>query len=93
MSNTIQEAMGSGLPVVATDVGGARELVVPGQTGLLVPPEDPSALATALAMLLQAPARRAAMGAAARRRAETEFSMERMVSDYALAYQELAARV
>jgi sugar transferase (PEP-CTERM/EpsH1 system associated) len=92
MSNTIQEAMGSGLPVVATDVGAARELVVAGQTGLLVPPEDPAALAAALATLLQAPARRAAMGAAARRRAETGFSMERMVSDYDLVYQELAAR-
>jgi sugar transferase (PEP-CTERM/EpsH1 system associated) len=92
MSNTIQEAMGSGLPVVATDVGGARELVVPGETGLLVPAGDPDALASALLSLAQAPAQRAAMGAAARRRAEAVFSLERMIGDYERVYLELRHR-
>jgi sugar transferase (PEP-CTERM/EpsH1 system associated) len=88
MSNTIQEAMGTGLPVVATDVGGARELVVK-ETGLLIPAATPEALASALAWLLERPAQRAGMGAAARRRVETEFSLERMIRDYERVYHEL----
>jgi sugar transferase (PEP-CTERM/EpsH1 system associated) len=92
MSNTIQEAMGCGLPVVATDVGGARELVIPEDTGLLVPAGDPDALASALISLAQAPAQRGAMGAAARRRAEAVFSLERMIGDYERVYLELRQR-
>jgi glycosyltransferase involved in cell wall biosynthesis len=63
------EAAASGLPVVATRVGGLPEVVVHEETGLLVPPEDPAALATALAELIRDPERRRAMGAAARARA------------------------
>jgi sugar transferase (PEP-CTERM/EpsH1 system associated) len=92
MSNTIQEAMASGLPVVATDVGGARELVVAGQTGLLVPAGQPQAMADAVEALLRAPSDRAAMGDAARRRAEAEFSLQRMIGDYERVYLELGAR-
>lgn len=51
MSNTILEAMASGLPVVATNVGGADEMVVDGDTGYLVAPKDPDALADAYARL------------------------------------------
>jgi L-malate glycosyltransferase len=60
------EAAASGLPVVASRVGGLPEIVVDGETGLLVPPEDPAALAEALAALIREPERRRAMGRAAR---------------------------
>jgi len=60
-------------------VPGCRECVEPGTSGLLVPPRDASALADALAVLLADPARRAAMGRAARRRAEREFGVEAVV--------------
>ncbi len=67
------EAAAMGLPSVASDLGGPRELVVPGETGLLVPPGDPAALASALAGLLCDPARLRAMGEAAYRRARRLF--------------------
>jgi len=58
------EAGASGLPVVAAAAGGATELVVHGQNGLLVPPDDPGLLAAALLELAESPARRASYGAA-----------------------------
>ncbi|MCL6553562.1 MAG: glycosyltransferase family 4 protein [Firmicutes bacterium] len=67
MPNALLEALASGLPLVASDIPGARELVTPGVNGLLVPPGDPAALAAALAALLADPARRVAMGQASRR--------------------------
>ena len=73
------EAAAAGRCIVTTDVPGCRECVEPGTSGLLVPPRDASALADALAVLLADPARRAAMGRAARRRAEREFGVEAVV--------------
>lgn len=69
MPRTIIEAMMSGLPVVATDIRGSREEVVPGVTGLLVPVRDSVALAEALARLSAEPEQRLAFGAAGRERA------------------------
>ena len=89
LSNTILEAMASGLPVVATDVGGARELLEPGVHGLLVPPLNAVALADAIEALTIDEARRLAMGAASRRRATTEFSLPAMVRKYEDLYVEL----
>ncbi|OJW28115.1 MAG: glycosyltransferase family 1 protein [Rhodospirillales bacterium 69-11] len=66
---SVIEAMLTGLPVVATDVRGPAEQVMPGETGLLVPPADAAALADALGRLARDPDLRARMGAAGRRRA------------------------
>jgi len=74
MPNVVLEAMASGLPVVASAVAGARELVVEGSTGFLVPPEEPGALADALLRLTGDPALRAALGGRGRRRVEEHFS-------------------
>jgi glycosyltransferase involved in cell wall biosynthesis len=79
MPKALLEAAAAGRCVVTTDVPGCRDCVDPGASGLLVPPRDASALADALRELLADPARRAAMGRAARRRAERDFGIEAVV--------------
>lgn len=86
ISNTLLEAMASGVPAIASSVGGNPELVVEGETGALVPAGDADALAGALVAYLGDPGRRAAHGAAARRRAQTRFAIPRMVERYAGLY-------
>jgi glycosyltransferase involved in cell wall biosynthesis len=81
--NASIEAMAAGLAVVATDVGGARDQIVHGETGLLVPRGDSCALGEAIAELARDPARRAAMGHASHARAVEMFDVRRMASDYA----------
>lgn len=76
LPNALLEAMAAGRPVVATAVGGVPEVVVPGETGLLVPPDDPEALAGALVALLGDPSRAREMGRAGRDRAAKHFSAE-----------------
>ncbi len=83
------EAMAAGRPVIATDIGGAREVVVPGETGWLVPPGDPVALARAVLSLLGDVERRRAMGQAAERRARTYFEARRMVAQFERVLDEL----
>jgi len=70
----IMEAMGWGMPVVASDVDGIPSMVADGETGLLVPPDDPDTFAAALERLLSSPQLRHDLGAAGRSRAETLFS-------------------
>ena len=88
VSLTLLEAAAAGLPVVATRVGGNEEVVIDGETGLLVPAADPGALAEALAALAERPDR-ATMGAAGRARVERRFSVERMARAYADLYAEV----
>jgi len=76
LPKSLLEAAACGRPMVATDVPGCREIVRPGETGLLVPVDDPPALAAALAKLAAAPTLRASYGAAARRLAVERFSAE-----------------
>jgi glycosyltransferase involved in cell wall biosynthesis len=72
------EAMLASLPVVATQVSAVPEIVADGETGLLVPPDDPDALAEATARVLDDRELAARLGAAGLARARTEFSVERM---------------
>jgi glycosyltransferase involved in cell wall biosynthesis len=74
--NAILEAMTMGKPVVATNVGGIPELVEEGQTGLLVPPRDPKAIADCVLSLCRDSARRVQMGRAARVRVESNFTVQ-----------------
>jgi glycosyltransferase involved in cell wall biosynthesis len=85
------EASAMGLPVVATDVRGCREIVEPGATGTLVPVGDPAALAAAL-LPLGNPATRATLGRAARARATTHFDERRVVGTVLETYREVAER-
>jgi phosphatidylinositol alpha-1,6-mannosyltransferase len=75
--NALLEAMATGVPVVAGDVGGVPEMVAHGETGFLVDPEDPAAVATPLRRLLEDGELRRTMGEAARARAERELDHER----------------
>ena len=87
MPTVIIEAMSCGIPTVATDVGAVREVVDHGQTGFVVPPENPRALAEALERLQREPGLRAGMGAAARRRAHERFGLDRLADLHADVYE------
>ena len=89
ISNTILEAMASGLPVVATRVGGNPELVIDGETGRLVPAADPARMASALLDYLQAPQLARQQGLAGRQRVETDFSLAHMVGCYGELYAQM----
>ncbi len=84
------EAMASGLPVVAARAGGIPEVVADGETGLLVPPNDPAALAEAVARVAADPALRARLGAAGRTRAEEHFSYDRIAREVEALDEELS---
>ena len=77
---TLMEAMASGLPAVATAVGGIPEMVVPGVTGRLVPAGDIPALTASIEGLLADPPLRRRMGSASRNMAETNFARQRMIA-------------
>lgn len=85
------EAMRCGLPVVATNVGGIPDVVVDGETGVLVPPHDVAAMAAALRRLLADEDLRKRMGAAGKVRADREFSAERYVADVQALYERVLA--
>ena len=85
------EAAACGLPVVATDIRGCRQVVSPGQTGLLVPLHDPVRLAAAIQELVSDPALRRDMGSAGRRKAEAEFDDRIVVTRSLEAYERVLA--
>jgi glycosyltransferase involved in cell wall biosynthesis len=87
-SNAIMEYMACGLPVVCSEGGGNRELVVDGVTGFVIPPGDPQALAERIAYLRDHDPERQAMGAAGRQRILQDFSVERMVDGFLHVYEE-----
>jgi glycosyltransferase involved in cell wall biosynthesis len=89
MPNAILEAMASGLPVVATRVGGVPEVVRQGETGLLVPPNAPGALGEAICRILADPSWLSALGEGGRRRAQEEFSIEIMVRCHEAVFDQL----
>jgi sugar transferase (PEP-CTERM/EpsH1 system associated) len=92
VSNTILEAMASGLPVVATRVGANARLVREGLTGRVVPPDDPQAMAAALIELALAPVAARAMGSAGRELVLDQFSMASMAGSYQAVYDRLLSR-
>jgi sugar transferase (PEP-CTERM/EpsH1 system associated) len=89
ISNTLLEAMASGVPVVATRVGGNSELVENGVTGILVPPGDPESMAGAIVRYVRDPELRESHGRSGRLKAEREFSVDSMVDAYLSVYDEL----
>jgi sugar transferase, PEP-CTERM/EpsH1 system associated len=87
ISNTVLEAMASGLPVIASAVGGNLELVRPGETGMLVPPGEPAAITAALLDYVAHRDLRVQHGSRARARVEHEYSLRRMLADYERLYR------
>ncbi len=92
LSNSIMEYMAAGLPVVCTDQGGNRELVIDGVTGFLIPPSDADALVEKLLWLEANREKALAMGQAGRKRIETEFSVARMIERASEIYLEVLKR-
>ena len=91
-SNFLLEAMAVGKAVVATDIGGNGELVRPGENGLLVPPGQPEALATAMVELLAHPEKRGLMGSRGMAEVKERFSLAAMVKQYEQVYLDLGVR-
>jgi glycosyltransferase involved in cell wall biosynthesis len=91
LTGSIREALAVETPVVATDLEGMPELIVDGETGLLVPPRNPEALAQAILRMLENPTRAKAMGRAGRKRVEAHFSMIQKIQRTEALYERLCA--
>lgn len=92
LPKALLEAGASGRPMISCDVPGCREVVIHGDTGLLVPPRDSRALAMAMKNMVKEPGRRMAMGSAARDLVCREFSEEKVVHETLSIYQNLISR-
>jgi glycosyltransferase involved in cell wall biosynthesis len=88
----IIEAQAAGLPVVSTDVGSVREVITDGTNGLVVAPNDPSALAAAILTVLQQPERAAGMSRAGQERACREWTLDRCTQAHLFAYRSALRR-
>jgi glycosyltransferase involved in cell wall biosynthesis len=93
LPNVILEAMAAGLPVVSTRVEGTSELVIDGETGLLVAPQSPADLAAGIEKLIADPAAAKAMGQRGRELVAANFSWDKMVSQYCELYRSLAGDI
>ncbi len=93
LSSAILVAMASSLPVVATQVGGIPELVVAGETGILVPPGDIAQLADGLCKVIESPQLQEKMGCAGRQRIEEQFTLERKLKETEKLYLSMLASV
>ena len=92
-SNVILEGMAAGLAMVVTDVGGNAEAVLHGETGFVVPPRNPKAIGDAILELARNPEQRKRFGAAARKRVENEFSIDKCVKAHADLYEEMLDKI
>jgi glycosyltransferase involved in cell wall biosynthesis len=90
LPGVVLEAMAHAKPVIATAVGGTPELIIDGETGVLVPPRDPRALADAITALIADPGRARTLGLAGRERAEREFSETAMTERVLEVYDAVA---
>jgi glycosyltransferase involved in cell wall biosynthesis len=93
MPNVVMEAMAAGVPVVASDIPGCRDLVVPGKTGYLARVGDSAGIARHTMRIFDDAELARRLGDAARQRVAEEFSVERMIERYAELYRELLAQV
>lgn len=89
LSMALLEAMAAGKPIVATAVSGTTQVMIPGKTGLVVPPRDSRALADAVIQLLSNPAQAQMMGQAARQHAKMNFSAQKQADEHLVLYHSL----
>jgi len=92
VSLAVLEAMAAGLPVIVSEVGGLPEIVKHGETGLLIPPKDPEALAQSLARVLEEPGLARKLGQKAREHVQEKYSLERMALVVNETYDELVKK-
>jgi glycosyltransferase involved in cell wall biosynthesis len=92
LSNALLEAMSCGLPAIATAIGGNRDAIEDGRTGLLVPPDRPGELCAAILRLMTDDSSRFALARAAAREVQARFSVDHAVAEYIRRYEALAGR-
>jgi len=92
LTGSVREALAVETPVIATDLEGMPELIADGETGLLVPPRNPEAMAQAILRVLENPARAQAMARAGRKRVESSFSLEGKLDRTEALYRRLLER-
>ena len=93
MSNSLLEAMATGLPCLASAIGGNQDLIEEGKTGFLIDPRDPSAWARKITHILHNPQISQSLSMAARGKVEEDYALERVVSRYLSLYRSLLARI
>jgi glycosyltransferase involved in cell wall biosynthesis len=91
MPNALLEAMAAGMPCVATRVSGSEDIIIENESGLLVPPEDPQALASALVTILTQPQRASSLGREARARVVRSFDQRRLLDESLRFYSSLVS--